>query len=110
MPFMQEAFHQHGCGSVDRPSGQNVRSKAPCTPPRRINTALQRTRSASLRSPLSFEPLAATEGACVASREPVTRPSLVVREGQEMNGVGGFEIDHMVREASDRRLAHREIF
>jgi hypothetical protein len=49
------------------------------------NERLQRTRSAALRSPLSFKPLAATEGACVASREPVSRSSLAVGEGQDMN-------------------------
>ena len=70
------------------------------------NPGLQRTPSA----PLSRKSLAATEGICVASREPVRRPSLVVSEGQDMNGVGGFEIDHMVRKAFDRRLADREIF
>ena len=75
--------------------------------PARPNTALQRTPSASPPSRLSRKPLAATEGACFASREPVSRSSLVVGEGQDMNGVAGFEINHMVRKAFDWRLAHR---
>jgi len=61
------------------------------SPPARPNTALHRTPSASPPSRLSRKPLAATEGACVASRESVSRSSLVVGEGQDMNGVAGFE-------------------
>jgi hypothetical protein len=33
-----------------------------------------------------------------------------MRERQKMNGLGGFEIDHVVRETFDRRLAHDQVF
>ena len=70
------------------------------------NPRLQRT---PLRAPLSRKPLGATKGGSVASREPVSGSLFVVREGQDMNGVSGFEVDHLVWEASNRRSAHGKL-
>ena len=71
------------------------------------NPRLQRTPSAAPPSPLSHKPLGATQG--TSSRKPVSGSLLVVREGQDMNDVGGFEIDHLVWKAFDRRSTHGKL-
>ena len=72
--------------------------------------AQQSASADALARAAELETLAAVEGACVGSREPVTRASPVVSEGQDMNGVGRFEIDDMVWKALDGRLAYRKVF
>src|SRR5437016_2607183 len=51
------------------------------------------------------KPLDPAGGASRGSREPVTGQSLVVREGEDVDGFSRLEIDHVVWEAFDRRLA-----
>ncbi len=59
---------------------------------------------------LLISPVGAGTGIRVGSSVPVARPSLVVGECQDVDGVGSFEVDQMVGEPSDRRSPHRQVW
>jgi hypothetical protein len=77
------------------------------------NTRVQRTRVARCArpgSPLTRHPLGAGIGIRIGSRVPVARASLVVSECQDVDGLGSFEVDQMVREPFDRRSTHGQVW